>query len=44
MEKGKEISQDDYNRASGQLQKLTNGFIAEVDQIVQEKETEIMEV
>jgi ribosome recycling factor len=44
IEGRKEISQDDYNRASSQVQKLTDSFIAEVDQIAQGKETEIMEV
>jgi len=43
-EKDKEISQDEYTRASEQLQKLTDGFIERVNQTGQDKETEIMEV
>jgi len=43
-EKNKEISQDQYARASEQLQKLTDNFIEKVDDIGQDKETEIMEV
>ncbi|MBC8275017.1 MAG: ribosome recycling factor [Chloroflexi bacterium] len=43
-EKNKEISQDQYARASEQLQKLTDGFIEQANDIGQVKETEIMEV
>jgi len=43
-EKSKEISQDQYTRASEQLQKLTDNFIDKVNDIGQAKETEIMEV
>lgn len=43
-EKNKEISQDQYARASEQLQKLTDRFIDQVNDIGQAKETEIMEV
>ena len=43
-EKDKEISQDEYTRASEQLQKLTDAFIERVNQTGQDKETEIMEV
>ena len=44
LEKNKEISQDQYTRASEQLQKLTDNFIDKVNDIGQAKETEIMEV
>ena len=44
LEKNKEISQDEHERALGQLQRLTDGFIGEVDQIGQDKEAEIMEI
>jgi ribosome recycling factor len=44
LEKNKEISQDELARVSNQLQKLTDGFIAEVDQMGQDKEAEIMEI
>jgi len=43
-EKNKEISQDQYARASEQLQRLTDRFIDQVNDIGQTKETEIMEV
>ena len=43
-EKNKEISQDQYTRASEQLQKLTDSFIDKANDIGQAKETEIMEV
>jgi len=44
MEKNKELSQDDHKRALSQLQKLTDGFIAGIDQIGQAKEAELIEV
>ncbi|MFC1903657.1 ribosome recycling factor [Chloroflexota bacterium] len=44
LEKDKEISQDDHKRALNQLQKLTDAFIAEIDQIGKDKEKELMEV
>jgi ribosome recycling factor len=44
MEKDKEISQDEHKRALDQLQKLTDGFIADIEQIARDKEAELMEV
>jgi ribosome recycling factor len=44
MEKDKEISQDDNKRTQIQLQKLTDGFITEVDQIGQNKEAELTKI
>jgi len=44
MEKNKEISQDEHKRALEQLQKLTDSFIAEIEQIARNKEAELMEV
>jgi ribosome recycling factor len=44
LEKNKEISQDDQKRAETQLQKLTDSYIATVDQVAKDKETELMEV
>lgn len=43
-EKNKGISQDQYTRASDQLQKLTDSFIDKANDTGQAKETEIMEV
>jgi ribosome recycling factor len=44
MEKNKELSQDEHKRALEQLQKLTDGFIADIEQITRDKEAELMEV
>jgi len=44
LEKSKEISQDEYKRALDQLQKLTDSFIADTEQIRRDKEVELMEV
>lgn len=40
----KEISEDDDRRAQAEIQKLTDKFVAEVDQVLQAKEAEIMTV
>lgn len=39
----KEISEDDYRRALNDVQKITDEFIGKVNEIVAEKEKEIME-
>jgi len=44
LEKEKEISQDEHRRGLDQLQKLTNRFIAEIEQMGRDKEAELMEV
>jgi ribosome recycling factor len=44
LEKNKGTSHDEGVRASDRLQKLTDRFIAEITQIGQDKETEIMEI
>ena len=44
MERSKELSQDDNRRAQEQLQKLTHTHIGQMDDLRQEKETEVMEV
>jgi ribosome recycling factor len=44
LEKDKEISQDEQKRAQDQLQKLTDSFIADIDQIGKDKEKELLEV
>jgi ribosome recycling factor len=44
LEKSKDISQDEHKRALDQLQQLTDGFIAAVDKIGQEKEEELKQV
>ena len=44
LEKNKDISQDESKRALDQLQKLTDRFITDIDQIARGKEAELMEV
>jgi len=44
LERDSQISQDESKRALDQLQKLTDRFIADIDQIARGKETELMEV
>jgi len=44
LEKNKDISQDEHKRALDQLQKLTDSFIADAEQIGQDKEVELAEV
>ena len=42
--KEKEITQDEEKQSEGDLQKLTDKYVAMVDQVVAEKEKEVMEV
>ncbi len=44
LEKSKDISQDEYGRTLEQLQKLTDSFIAGIEQLSHDKETGLMEV
>ena len=44
LEKNKDISQDEHKRALNQLQKLTDSFIANAEQIGRDKEAALMEV
>ena len=44
LEKDKEISQDEHKRALNQLQKLTDSFIADAEQIGRDKEVELTEI
>ena len=44
LEKNKDISQDEHKRALEQLQKLTDSFIANAEQIGQGKEVELTEI
>ncbi|MCX7988934.1 MAG: ribosome recycling factor [Thermodesulfovibrio sp.] len=43
-EKDKKLSEDDSRRAQEEIQKITNSFIEKIDQILEQKEKEIMEV
>jgi ribosome recycling factor len=44
LERDGGISEDDLTRAEKELQKLTDRFVAEVDEIQGHKERELMEV
>ncbi len=44
LEKDKEISQDENKKAHGEIQEITDKFTKKVDEILQRKEAEIMEV
>lgn len=44
MQKGKEISEDDFKRGKDRLQKLTDSFVAKVEEVGASKEEEILEV
>jgi ribosome recycling factor len=42
--KEKEITEDDDHRAQDEIQKLTDKNVAEIDRLLSEKETELMEI
>ncbi|MET4001197.1 ribosome recycling factor [Marinobacterium sp. MBR-109] len=42
--KEKEISEDDSHRGEDQVQKLTDKYVAEVDSLLAQKETDLMEI
>ncbi|TET16675.1 MAG: ribosome recycling factor, partial [Dehalococcoidia bacterium] len=44
LEKNKDISQDELKRVLDQLQKLTDSFIADAEQVGRDKEVELREV
>ncbi len=44
LEKDKEISEDDMHRGMDKVQKLTDEFVAKVDELVAKKSDEILEV
>ncbi len=44
LEKDKMVSEDDWRRGQDQVQKITDRFIASIDDILQTKEHEVMEV
>ncbi|NOY44488.1 MAG: ribosome recycling factor [Deltaproteobacteria bacterium] len=44
MQKEKVISEDDQRRMKDEIQKLTDEYVAKVDQVLKQKEAEIMEV
>lgn len=44
MVKDKDISEDDERRAQDEIQKLTDTFVAKIDELVSQKETDVMTV
>jgi ribosome recycling factor len=44
LEKNKELSEDDLKKSLDEVQKITDTFIGKVDEVLQHKEKEIMEV
>ncbi|WP_456059094.1 ribosome recycling factor [Caldanaerobius fijiensis] len=44
MEKNKEISEDEMKKGQDEIQKLTDKYIKQIDEIAAKKEAEIMEV
>jgi ribosome recycling factor len=44
LQKNKEISEDEEKGLEETIQKLTDRFVAEIDNIVEAKEAEIMEI
>lgn len=44
FEKEGDISEDDLRRSEAEIQKLTDSFIAEIDQTIANKEDELMEI
>ena len=44
LEKEKEITEDDLRRSEEQIQKLTDTKVARIDELLEEKETELLEI
>jgi ribosome recycling factor len=44
MEKGKDISEDELHHLQNQVQKTTDTFVEQVDEVIGSKEKEIMEI
>ncbi|MGH2676320.1 MAG: ribosome recycling factor [Actinomycetota bacterium] len=44
LKKDGEISEDELNRSEKELQKLTDGYITQIDELLSHKEQELMEV
>jgi len=44
LEKNKKISEDDQKRAEKDVQDVTNGYVAKIDEVLAHKEKEVMEV
>ena len=44
LQKDKEISEDDERRAAEEIQKITDIFVKKIDEVLADKEKELMEV
>jgi len=44
LEKDKEITEDELKRGEKEIQELTDDYVARVDQVVAEKEKDLMEI
>lgn len=44
LKKDSEISEDDAKRAEAEIQKLTDNFVAEIEELFKKKEAEVMEI
>ncbi len=44
MEKDGDISEDDYHRGSDEVQKLTDSFVKKIDDLMAQKEKDIMQI
>jgi ribosome recycling factor len=44
LEKDKKITEDDYKHLEKEIQKLTDSYVAQIDQSLAHKEKEVMEV
>ena len=44
LEKDKEISEDDLKRGEKEIQEVTDDYVARVDQVIAEKEKDLMEI
>ena len=44
MEKDKELTEDERKQAESEMQKITDRFIEEIDEVTRSKEDELMEI
>lgn len=44
LEKDKEITEDDQKRGEKEVQDITDDFVAKIDQVIEEKEKDLMEI
>jgi ribosome recycling factor len=44
LEKGKKVSEDEGRKLQERIQKLTDGYIRQIDEVLQKKEKEVLEI